>query len=281
MSKVNLTAKDWCDLVFEGRNKEYGAYRLRANQGRRQLRAVIWVVLAVAAILLGAFSFQEVKNLLGSDAGDSEMETEFAELKKEEPKEEKKIDKPKEEPKEEIVEVKSSIQFTVPKIVDDNQVEKQKELKTQEDVQKSKFTVASMDIKGSENATKTIDDLKTDQKAGSTNTEKKKEEVQDNAMVEVPATYPGGEQALLAYVNSHVKYPEIAIEQEVQGVCLLRFKVDKDGSVSDVRVKKSLSKECDAEAIRVVKTLKRFIPAKQQGHPVAVWFNLPVRFQIR
>ena len=100
-------------------------------------------------------------------------------------------------------------------------------------------------------------------------------------MVEVPATYPGGEQALLAYVNSHVKYPEIAIEQEVQGVCLLRFKVDKDGSVSDVRVKKSLSKECDAEAIRVVKTLKRFIPAKQQGHPVAVWFNLPVRFQIR
>ncbi|MBR1387030.1 MAG: energy transducer TonB [Alloprevotella sp.] len=281
MSKVNLTAKDWCDLVFEGRNKEYGAYRLRANQGRRQLRAVVWVILAVAAILLGAFSFQEVKNLLGSDAGDSEMETEFAELKKEEPKEEKKIDKPKEEPKEEIVEVKSSIQFTVPKIVDDNQVEKQKELKTQEDVQKSKFTVASMDIKGSDNATKTIDDLKTDQKAGSTNTEKKKEEVQDNAMVEVPATYPGGEQALLAYVNSHVKYPEIAIEQEVQGVCLLRFKVDKDGSVSDVRVKKSLSKECDAEAIRVVKTLKRFIPAKQQGHPVAVWFNLPVRFQIR
>ena len=281
MSKVNLTAKDWCDLVFEGRNKEYGAYRLRANQGRRQLRAVVWVILAVAAILLGAFSFQEVKNLLGSDAGDSEMETEFAELKKEEPKEEKKIDKPKEEPKEEIVEVKSSIQFTVPKIVDDNQVEKQKELKTQEDVQKSKFTVASMDIKGSDNATKTIDDLKTDQKAGSTNTEKKKEEVQDNAMVEVPATYPGGEQALFAYVNSHVKYPEIAIEQEVQGVCLLRFKVDKDGSVSDVRVKKSLSKECDAEAIRVVKTLKRFIPAKQQGHPVAVWFNLPVRFQIR
>ncbi|MBR1889221.1 MAG: energy transducer TonB [Alloprevotella sp.] len=281
MSKVNLTAKDWCDLVFEGRNKEYGAYRLRANSGRRQRNAVIWVLISIAAILLLAFSWQEVKNAFGSNAGDSEMETEFAELKKEEPKEEKKIDKPKEEPKEEIVEVKSSIQFTVPKIVDDNQVEKQKELKTQEDVQKSKFTVASMDIKGSDNATKTIDDLKSDQKAGSTNTEKKKEEVQDNAMVEVPATYPGGEAALIAFVNSNTVYPEIAQEQEVQGTVVLRFKVDKDGSVSDVKVKKSLTKECDAEAIKVVKKLKRFIPAKSQGHPVAVWFTLPVRFQLR
>lgn len=281
MAKVNLTAKEWCDLVFEGRNQEYGAYRLRANSGRRQLTAVIWLIAALALILVGSFAYDKAKDAFGGNDADSEMETEFAELKKEEPKEEKKIDKPKEEPKQEIIEVKSSIQFTVPKIVDDNQVEKAKELKTQEDVQKSKFTVASMDIKGNDNATKTIDDLKSDQKAGSTNVAPKKEEVQDNALVEQPATYPGGEAALLAYVNKNTKYPEIAIEQEVQGKVVLRFKVDKDGSVSDVKVKKSLSKECDAEAIRVVKTLKRFIPAKQQGHPVAVWFTLPVSFQLR
>ena len=61
MSKVNLTAKDWCDLVFEGRNKDYGAYRLRAKSGSRQLKSVLIVILVLVAILVGAFVRAEVK----------------------------------------------------------------------------------------------------------------------------------------------------------------------------------------------------------------------------
>ena len=99
-------------------------------------------------------------------------------------------------------------------------------------------------------------------------------------LVEVQASFPGGEAALINYVNSHVKYPEIALEQELQGTVVLRFKVDKDGSVSDVMVKKSLSRECDQAAIKTVRALPRFIPAKSQGHPVPVWYTLPVRFKI-
>lgn len=108
-----------------------------------------------------------------------------------------------------------------------------------------------------------------------------KEEVFDNAKVEVPATYPGGEQALMADVASLVTYPEAALARNVQGVCLLGVKVDKDGFVSDARVRKALSRECDAEAIRVVKLLKRFTPARDKGRRVAVWFTVPVRFLIR
>ena len=111
--------------------------------------------------------------------------------------------------------------------------------------------------------------------------EKKEEEVVDNAVVEVPASYPGGEAAILAHIAKNLKYPEIAIEQELQGVVTLRFKVEKDGSVGTVTVAKGLSRECDQAAVSVVKTLQRFTPARQQGQPVAVWLTLSIRFQIQ
>ena len=111
--------------------------------------------------------------------------------------------------------------------------------------------------------------------------EKKEEEVVDNAVVEVPASYPGGEAAILAHIAKNLKYPEIALEQELQGVVTLRFKVEKDGSVGTVTVAKGLSRECDQAAVSVVKTLGRFTPAWQQGEPVAVWYTLPIHFQIQ
>jgi protein TonB len=129
-----------------------------------------------------------------------------------------------------------------------------------------------------------IDDLKADQKNSRTKVTSPKpqdEEVPESAVVEVGATYPGGEAAILSHIAKNIKYPEIAIEREIQGVVTLRFKVEKDGSVSSVTVVGSLSPECDREAVRVVKTLHRFTPAKQQGQPVAVWYTLPVRYQIQ
>ena len=177
--------------------------------------------------------------------------------------------------------VKSSIQFNVPKIVEDDKVDHSKELKTQDEVTKSKFAIASQDyVNETGGSGINIDDLKDNQQAGGTSVPPKEPEVVDNAIVEQPATYPGGEEALIAFVNKNVVYPEIAQEQGLQGTVVLRFKVDVDGSVSTVKVERSLSRECDKAAADVVRKLKRFIPAKQQGHPVPVWFRLPVRFRI-
>ena len=220
MSKVNLTAKDWCDLVFEGRNKDYGAYRLRAKSGSRQLKSVLIVILVLVAILVGAFVRAEVKKAMKADLGDNDQVTALSQLKKEDPKkEEKKIEKPKEEPKPDVqkVAVKASIGFTVPKIVDDNLVDKSKELKTQKELGKSNFAIASQDYAGDSKNGINIDDLKDNQRTGGTTIPPKQEEVVDNALVEVQASFPGGEAALINYVNSHVTYPEIALEQELQG----------------------------------------------------------------
>ena len=138
--------------------------------------------------------------------------------------------------------------------------------------QSKKYSVSSMQSTASSKQQKT-NLSKTENKANT--------EILPNDAVEQPATFPGGELALLSSIAENLEYPKIAYEQEMQGTVLLRFKIDESGAVSDVRVQKSLSKECDAAAIAAVKKLPRFTPAKNQGKPVAVWFNLPVRFRIQ
>ena len=284
MSKIDLASREWCDLVFEGRNREYGAYRARANKGKFQLRALIFVLILIAAIIAFLIAKNAVEAAIEKNrALDGEQVTELSQLKKDEPKKEEKKKEPElkyEEPKQEKVKVKASIEFTVPKIVDDDKVDHSKELKTQDEVTKSSFAIASQDYAGDGEGGINIDDLKDNQTAGGTSTPKE-EEVVDNALVEVQASYPGGETALLAFISKNLVYPQIAVEQELQGTVILRFRVNADGTVGDIIVKKSLSRECDQAAADVVKKLKRFIPAKQQGHPVPVWFTLPIRFQLQ
>ncbi|MCI7378513.1 MAG: TonB family protein [Bacteroidales bacterium] len=284
MSKIDLASREWCDLVFEGRNREYGAYRARANKGKFQLRALIFVLILIAAIIAFLIAKNAVEAAIEKNrALDGEQVTELSQLKKDEPKKEEKKKEPElkyEEPKQEKVKVKASIEFTVPKIVDDDKVDHSKELKTQDEVTKSSFAIASQDYAGDGEGGINIDDLKDNQTAGGTSTPKE-EEVVDNALVEVQASYPGGEAALIAFISKNLVYPQIAVEQDLQGTVILRFRVNADGSVGDIIVKKSLSRECDQAAADVVKKLKRFIPAKQQGHPVPVWFTLPIRFQLQ
>lgn len=106
-------------------------------------------------------------------------------------------------------------------------------------------------------------------------------EIFSESGVAVMAQYPGGEAALIAFINKTVVYPQSAIYQNLQGTVNLRFVVEKDGSIGDIRVVKSLSRECDAAAIAALRKAARFTPAKnERGEPVRVWFNFPVKFQI-
>jgi TonB family protein len=125
----------------------------------------------------------------------------------------------------------------------------------------------------------TIEDLNENQTAGGAEKSKIEDEILEVA--EQDAQYPGGQAALLKYIRENTKYPAIALEQDVQGMVILRFVVERDGRVGDIEVKKSLSVECDREAIRVIKSLPRFVPARKEGRPVRKWFTVPVRFMIQ
>ncbi|MDD5781034.1 MAG: energy transducer TonB [Bacteroidales bacterium] len=284
MSKVDLISRQWCDIVFEGRNKEYGAYRLRAHAGIRNLKALITLLIFLAAVGALVIVKTVITNAIEANRDhDKDAAVELSKLaeKKEEKKEEKKkVEIEYEEPQQKV-QVKASIQFTVPKIVDDDKVDESKTLKSQEEVTKSNISIAAADYEGDGAGGINIDDLKDNQQAGGTSAPPAEEEVVDNAIVEVPASYPGGENAILAFVAKNLKYPSIALEQDLQGVVIVKFEVKKDGSIGKIKIVKSLSKECDQAAAEVVSRLHRFTPAKQQGHPVPVWFTLPIRFQIQ
>ena len=124
----------------------------------------------------------------------------------------------------------------------------------------------------------TIEDLNENQTAGGAEKSKIEDEILEVA--EQDAQFPGGQAALLKYIRENTKYPVIALEQDVQGMVILRFVVERDGRVGDIEVKKSLSAECDREAVRVIKSLPRFVPARKEGRPVRKWFTVPVRFMI-
>ena len=281
MSKVDIISREWCDLVFEGRNKSYGA-----KAGRRHLYAIIDILVGIAVIAGLIFTYAKAKEAIqASLAADTEAVTELSELKKDElKKEEPKVQKQEEQPKQEQLQkvaVRASVGFTVPDIVD--KVDESKKVKNQDELNRSNIAVAVADYAGDANGKGTIDDLLKGQEAGGSvaQTPQKEEEAPIYSVVEQQAQFPGGEAALLAYVAKNIKYPAIAVEQEIQGTVQLRFVVEANGSIGDVQVIKSLESHCDKEAIRVVKSLPRFIPGKQQGRPVRVWFTLPVRYSIQ
>ena len=110
-----------------------------------------------------------------------------------------------------------------------------------------------------------------------------KEEVTQKVfdVVEVMPSFPGGQGALIQYLNSHVKYPVVAQENGIQGRVTISFVVERDGSITDVKVARSVDPSLDKEAARVVSSMPRWTPGKQNGSAVRVKFNVPVVFKLQ
>jgi protein TonB len=92
--------------------------------------------------------------------------------------------------------------------------------------------------------------------------------------------FPGGEAAMMKFIQKNIKYPDMEREADIQGRIIVSFIVNEDGSLSNIYVAKGVSSGIDAEAIRVVKLLPRLKPGKQDGIPVRVQFMLPIDFKL-
>ena len=170
-------------------------------------------------------------------------------------------------------ELNSSIKFTPPVIKKDEEVRDEDEMKSQMEMTETKVNISVADVQGKDDGTGVdIADLPDNKII--VNEEKVFEHVE-----QMPQ-FPGGDKELLAYLSKNIKYPAIAQEQNIQGKVYLRFVVGKDGEVSEVTVVRSLDPSCDKEAVRVVKSLPKFIPGKQNGNPVKVYYSVPVTFRL-
>ena len=98
--------------------------------------------------------------------------------------------------------------------------------------------------------------------------------------VDQPAEFPGGLQALMRWLGTNIRYPEAAAQNGVQGRVVVRFIVEKDGSVSNPEISNSVDKDLDKEAMRLVNKMPKWQPAKKNGLPARSYYNLPVTFKI-
>ena len=92
--------------------------------------------------------------------------------------------------------------------------------------------------------------------------------------------FPGGEAALMKYIEAHIQYPAEALKNRIKGHVVVQFVVDKKGKIGEVKVLRSVDKDLDKEAVRVVKSLPKFTPGRQNGKAVSVWYTLPVTFSL-
>ncbi len=278
MSKIDLISGEWTDMVFAGRNQAYGAYALRKGTGRRNVIAILAVVFLAIAFWGGL----KLKNIADEEARRKAAMTQVTELsaltqKKKEAKVERK-EMPKIEQVQKVVEkVKSSVKFTAPVIKKDEEVQPEDELKSQEDLMKSSAAIGSFDVVGNDEEGEV---LKAKEVIAQEPVQPK-EETKVFDVVEQMPSYPGGMGALMQYLSNNIKYPVIAEENGIQGRVICTFIVERDGSITDVKVAKSVDPSLDKEAMRVIKSMPNWIPGKQNGSAVRVKFTLPVTFRLQ
>ena len=277
MSKVDLLDNNWVDLVFEGRNKEYGAYVLRKETGKRNLKSMLLVFAVIIAIMAAVAAKVAIENAFPKKVA-METDVELSKLaQKKEAKVEKKAPVKVEEQK--VVEkVKSSVKFTPPVIKKDSEVKPEEELKSQEDLNKTKTAIGSFDVKGNDEAGGEV--LKAKEVIAQPEPPKE-EETTVFDVVEVMPSFPGGQGALFEWLSKNIKYPVVAEENGVQGRVIVTFVVERNGSITDVQVVKSVDPSLDKEAVRVVKAMPHWIPGKQNGSAVRVKFTVPVTFRLQ
>ncbi len=274
---INLTSDKWIEIIFEGRNKNYGAYTLRKNSPKRHLFSFLVVLIATILIVIGSVIANKIK-----DAREETRQamTEVSTLS------DITLDKP-EIPEENVVksyeapppvELKSTIQFTAPVIKADEEVPDDQTMKSQEELVRSDVQISIADVKGTDDETG-VDIATLEQHKVIVQEEVKEEQIFE--IVEQPPSFPGGEPAMYEWLNKNINYPVIAQENNIQGRVVCQFVVGRNGEIEDVRVVRGVDPSLDKEAVRVIRAMPKWIPGRQGGNAVKVRYTLPVQFKLQ
>ena len=271
MSKIDLTSNAWIDLIFQGKNKEYGAYTLRKGTSKRNFWAII-IMIIFAVLLFGALALKNIIEKSNEAAYDQGVEVQAITQKKE-AKVEKKAPVKVEEVKK-VEKVKSSIKFTAPVIKKDNEVKAENELKQNEDLSKQKVDIGAFNVKGNDEKGEIL-------KAKEEIAQPEPPKVEEDKVFEVVEQQPQFKGNLNSWLSSHIKYPAVAEENGIQGRVVVGFVVGKDGSIRDVRVLRGADPSLDKEAVRLVSSMPRWTPGKQNGQAVSSKFTVPINFRLQ
>lgn len=283
---VDLTSQDWRNLVFADKNKEFGAYQLRKESDKRHNLAAIFTLIGLVVIFILIIALSrwsdyraEQQAIALQEQREKMMAAQLAE-QNDEPEPEPEIEEQKfEQPEIEVPEeVLATVQVTQIAIVDADKVKNEV---MDMDAQKEDNTARGVVTQeGSDDA----DKFKAVQEqviVKEPEPEVKPKEEEIFVSVEQQAEFPGGTAAMMKWLSNNVRYPESAQQNDIQGRVIVKFVVEKDGSIGHAEILKGVDRDLDREAIRVVKKMPRWQPGKNNGVAVRSYFNLPVVFRLQ
>ena len=259
MAKEKIKAPAFNDIVFEARNKEYGAYLLRKKYNR-----TVIVALLIGIIIIGTAIITPYLNAKAADKRTKRAELQV-EIKMENLDQPNEVAPPPPPPPPPPADVVQQQKYVPPVVVDSIKPEEVTQLMTADDAQ--------IEVKNEE-VVEIVAEVKEE-------VQEAEAEPEPFVVVEEMPMFPGGDVELLKYIAEHTEYPEIAKENNIQGKVIVRFCVTAKGGVSQVSILKGVDEELDKEAIRVVNTLPAFKPGKQGGKPVPVWYMVPINFTLK
>jgi len=265
-SKLDILKQEWIDVVFSGRNKSYGAYELRKTNPKNTNKALLYGIIFFVFVI----SLKTIINKIEGFIPKAPEKVKISDVVLTPPPAEKKkeLPPPPEPPKPKIDQVK----FPPPIVKPDNEVKEEpptvQELKVADPGQK--------DIKGDPNA-----DIKIDEPVGNSDVKKVTEDenkVYD--VVEVLPSFPGGPDKFIQYLSKNIRYPAVDRENNVQGKAVMQFVVERDGSLTDIKVLRAPTTAMGDEATRVLKASPKWKAGIQNGRPVRAQYTIPISFTL-
>lgn len=278
-NSFNLNSTEWCDIIFEEKNKNYGAFALRQSSGKRHMLAFGVMVLFVGLITALPMILSTVKAASNTHTANITDEYKLKAID---------VDNKQPEPQINIPVVPEPPKFLpmdkyVPPVIVPNSTDipEEHQMKPTDKIIDSKREVGAFQIDN-----------------GSTDPDAIRKEIANNNIiagngktdgnvakkiferVEVMPQFPGGEAELQKYLEKNIQYPVVDIEMGNQGRVVIRFVVDKDGNIKNLQLQSGVSPNCDKEAMRVIQNMPKWIPGKQNGEAVQVYFTVPVLFRI-
>ncbi|TCC91859.1 energy transducer TonB [Pedobacter frigiditerrae] len=270
----NLYGSEWLALVFQNRNKNYGAYALRSESSSIMTKALLIVVPVFVLLFVGPMIYaqmQPVEPKVTQVVMNTEDIEPIHEMKKEEAK--------KEEPKQEEPAPQEPVKtkaFVAPVVVadpiDDTPPPTSVELQT--------AVIGSTNLEGKDGKGN-ADPAPTTGGGFGTGTEGESDtKIYETSGIEKFPEFPGGMAAWAKFIQKNLRYPYMAQENEVQGKVYISFVIEKDGTLSDVKLVRGIGYGCDDEAMRVIKKSPKWEPGKQNNTNVRVRYNMPINYTI-
>lgn len=264
----NVTQSERLELVFKNKNKEYGAYQLRKKYNRN----LTIILFSVMMFLSSGFILTMIKNEPKPVVKISYTDNKTINI--EEPPKELEVIKKEETHKGSAPKISKSF---LPPVVTDNDVVS--DVPVNSDLDNTNINLSDNNGEGDDfnNYGDGVDDSGNNLTIDDNNVIKTDTIL---TFVDEEPIFPGGDYEMKKFISNNIVYPQDDIYLNIQGRVVVKFAVEKDGSISNISIIRSLSVNCDKSAIELIKKMPNWKPGKINGNPVRVWCTIPINFEL-